>query len=88
MKVMKVATLLLVITATAGCGGNGNSPVNNNPSPQQGFASGSVSLHDMPPAGVTVLSFQATITGIAMQPGNVSLLNMPLTLEMTQLQGM
>lgn len=84
-----VAVTLLVVTATViGCGGNGSSPVNNNPPPQQGFAAGSVSLHDMPPAGVTVLSFQATITGIAMQPGNVSLLNTPRTLEMTQLQGM
>jgi hypothetical protein len=38
--------------------------------------------------GVTIVSFQATVTGIAMQPGDVSLLNAPMTLEMTQLQGM
>ena len=38
--------------------------------------------------GVTVLSFQATITGMTLQPGNVSVLNSPMTLEMTQLQGL
>lgn len=48
----------------------------------------SVSLHDMPPSGITVVSFQATITGISVQPGNLSLLNTNMTLEMTQLQGM
>ena len=42
----------------------------------------------MPPAGVIMLSFQATVTGISMQPGNVSLLNSPMSLEMSQLQAM
>lgn len=89
MKILGIATLPLVILAVIGCGGgNANSPLNGNPLPQQEFAPASISIHDMPPAGVTVLSFQATITGIAMQPGNVSMLNTPMTLEMTQLQGM
>ncbi|MFZ0736491.1 MAG: hypothetical protein WA002_08640 [Candidatus Acidiferrales bacterium] len=39
-----------------------------------------------PPAGVTVLSFQITITGAVLQPGNVSLINSPVTVELTQLQ--
>jgi hypothetical protein len=42
----------------------------------------------MPPTGVTLLSFQATVTGISMQPGNVSLLNSPISLEISQLQAM
>ena len=77
---------LIAVFVLAGCGG-GTSPVIT-PPPVQGAAQVSVSLHDMPPAGVTVLSFQATITGIAMQPGNVSLLNLPMSLEMSQLQAM
>ena len=62
--------------------------MNNPPPPAQGTTQASISLHDMPPAGVTVLSFQATIAGMTLQPGNVSVLNSPMTLEMTQLQGM
>ncbi len=86
MKVLSVAILSLILAAVMGC--SGNSSTNSNPPPPQGFAAGSISLHDMPPMGVTVLAFRATVTGIAMQPGNVSLLNTPMTLEMTQLQGM
>lgn len=78
--------LSLAFGALAGCGGGSSSVIS--PPPPQGAAQVSVSIHDMPPVGVTVLSFQATITGISMQPGNVSLLNSNMTLEMTQLQGM
>jgi hypothetical protein len=83
-KVLLSATLLLTIS---GCGGGGFSSPTPTPVPQQGTAQASISLHDMPPTGVTVLSFQATITGMTMQPGNVSVLSSPMTLEMTQLQG-
>src|SRR5262249_36466447 len=69
----------------AGCGGGTPSVT---PPPTQGSALVSVSLHDMPPSGVTVISFQATITGMTMQPTSVSILDAPITLEMTQLQAM
>lgn len=89
MKALSTAILIAALGSMLGCGGGtANSPINNSPSPQEQSAPASISIHDMPPAGVTVLSFQATITGIAMQPGNVSLLNTPITLEMTELQGM
>lgn len=39
-----------------------------------------------PPQGVTVLSFSLTITGAVLQPGNVSLIKAPVTVELTQLQ--
>jgi Domain of unknown function (DUF4382)/Domain of unknown function (DUF5666) len=84
MKALQVFILLVTLVALAGCGGGASSV--SNPVPQQGTAQVSVSLHDMPPAGVSVLSFQATVTGISMQPGGVSLLNSPMALEMTQLQ--
>lgn len=86
MKALKFWSLLIVLVPIVGCGGGNSSVVN--PPPIQGSAQVSVSLHDMPPTGVTVLSFQATITGITMQPGNISILSSPMTLEMTQLQGM
>ncbi len=85
MKVLGSFALSVALVALAGCG-SGTSSVINPPPP--GTAQVSVSLHDMPPTGVTLLSFQATVTGISMQPGNVSLLNSPMSLEMSQLQAM
>ncbi len=38
------------------------------------------------PSGVTVISFQITLTGAVLQPGNVSLISSPQTIELTQLQ--
>jgi Domain of unknown function (DUF5666) len=73
-----------------GCGGGGSSSPVSTPPPslQQGSAQASISLHDMPPVGLSILSFQSTITGMTLQPGNVSVLSSPMTLEMTQLQGL
>lgn len=45
-----------------------------------------LTFHDTPPAGITVTSFQVTVTGAVLQPGNVSLLASPQTIELTQLQ--
>lgn len=86
MKAFEVFILSVVLAAGAGCGGGASSVIA--PPPPQGAAQVSISLHDMPPTGVTMLSFQATVTGISMQPGSVSLLNSPMTLEMSQLQAM
>jgi hypothetical protein len=89
MKIFSFVVLSVVLATSVGCGGGGFSSVTTPPpSPQQGTAQASISLHDMPPMGVAVLSFQATITGMTLQPGNISVLNSPMTLEMTQLQGM
>lgn len=38
------------------------------------------------PTGVTVLSFRISLTGAVLQPGNVSLISSPQTIELTQLQ--
>ncbi len=43
-------------------------------------------LSDNAPAGVTVISFRISITGAVLQPGNVSLISTPQTIELTQLQ--
>jgi hypothetical protein len=38
--------------------------------------------------GINVLAFRVTVTGAALQPGNIPLINSPMTVEMTQLQSM
>ncbi|HLJ41391.1 MAG TPA: hypothetical protein VKT50_07865 [Candidatus Acidoferrales bacterium] len=45
-----------------------------------------LAFHDTPAAGITVTSFEVTVTGAVLQPGNVSLLASPQTIELTQLQ--
>ena len=45
-----------------------------------------LTFHDTPPTGITVTSFEVTVTGAVLQPGNVSLLSAPQTIELTQLQ--
>jgi hypothetical protein len=45
-----------------------------NPSPGAQSAQVSVSLTDAPPAGVTVFTFEVTVTGAVLNPGNVDLL--------------
>ncbi|MGB6198844.1 MAG: hypothetical protein WA871_15125 [Candidatus Acidiferrales bacterium] len=43
-------------------------------------------MTDSPPAGVTVLSFEVTVTSAELEPGNVPLLTGPATVEITRLQ--
>ncbi|MGH9728185.1 MAG: hypothetical protein ACRD33_01590 [Candidatus Acidiferrales bacterium] len=76
---------LCVLTWAAGCshaifptqggggGGGSNVPV-------------ILTFHDTAPAGISVTSFEVTVTGAVMQPGSVSLLSAPQTIELTQLQ--
>lgn len=82
-----LATAIAVILLLAGCshavfpqsGGNssgGTSPL-------------ILTLHDAPPTGptgVTVTSFEVTITGAVLEPGDISILSTPQTVELTQLQ--
>lgn len=50
------------------CGGSMTNPV------QPGASALSVTITDMPPAGVSVLSFEVSVTGATLNPGNVDLL--------------
>ncbi len=50
-----------------------------------GTASVSLSLRDTP-AGVTVLSAAVSVTGAVLQPGNVSLLNAPVRVQLRKLE--
>ncbi len=65
------------------CGGGSNI----NPTPQNGSMV-SVTMTDTPPAGVSVLSFQVSVTGATMNPGNVDLLGGkgPIEIEVAQLE--
>jgi hypothetical protein len=45
----------------------------------------SLTIHDAPPLGITILSLQVTIRTAILQPGNVSI-SLPETAELTQLQ--
>jgi hypothetical protein len=64
----------------AGSGGGGGGGTGSGSAP---FA---LTITDAPPAGVTVLTFQLTITGAVLQPNSVPLINAPRTIDLTQLQ--
>jgi len=81
-RVRAFVLLLAVACILAGCSGGGVH-----------FAGGqadtvpvSVSMTDTPPTGVSVLSFQATLTDARLNPGNVELLAAPVTVNLTRLQ--
>lgn len=72
---MRKSLLLFLLTAfalayVAGC--SGSSPVA--PPPPAQAAQMSVSMTDAPPAGVTVLSFEVSVSGASLLPGSVDLL--------------
>lgn len=75
--------LLASLILLAACGGGSDSTP---PPPQGGSAPVSITIKDAPPAGVTVLSFEVTITGAVLQPGNVSLVSTPIEIEVKQLE--
>jgi hypothetical protein len=84
----RVRTFVLVLAAAsvlAGCSGSGthfgggqtdNVPVTTSMS----------SVGDTPPAGISVLSLQVTITDARLNPGNMELLAAPVTIDLARLQ--
>jgi len=81
--------LLLGLLSLSACGGGSSSnPVTMNPvtMSQQGSSAVSLSMTDAPPAGVTVVSFEITITGATLQPGKISLITAPIKIEVEHLQ--
>ena len=76
---------LTLCLATAGCGGSGDS--SGASSTGQSASTGTVNLvvADTPATDLTILSFQVQITGAVLQPGNVSLLPRPVTVDLAQL---
>ncbi len=74
---------LLILNA---CGGGSSSGGNPPPPPGQTTAPVSLTIGDAPPAGVTVLSFEVTVTQARLQPGNVNVLSAPLEIEVKGLE--
>jgi hypothetical protein len=82
-KFINALTLLVFCGVVAGCNfrfqassqtqGSGDSPV-------------VLAMTDTPPANVTILSAQVTLTGATLNPGSVPLLSGATTLELTRLQ--
>jgi hypothetical protein len=75
----------LILMFLAGCGGGYSSMA---PPPPAQSAQVSVSVKDNPPAGVTVFSFEVSVTGATLNPGNVDLLagRGPTRLEVKKLE--
>jgi hypothetical protein len=71
--------------AAAGCGGGGHGAGfgtgNSTPGTPVAFL-----MTDTPPAGVSPLSFEVTLSSAMLEPGNISLLTGPATVEVTRLQ--
>lgn len=75
--------VLCAVALLAGCSG-GSSFSGSNPS--AGSSPVTVSVKDMPPSGVTVISFEVTITSAILNPGNVQLVTSPVRLEIKRLE--
>ena len=73
---------LLLVTTVLGCGGTASI----NPRPGPGTSLVSITVTDTPPAGVTVISFEVTITGATLNPGSVSLVSTPIQIEVKRLE--
>lgn len=77
-----LVSLLALVTWSCSGGGSNNPP----PPPGQNTAPVSLTIGDAPPAGVTVLSFEVTVTQARLQPGNVNVLPVPLEIEVKGLE--
>jgi hypothetical protein len=78
--VLLTLTVLMAAVLIGGCGGGSSiSPPPVNPTV-------ALSFRDSPPAGVSVLSFEITVVSAVLQPGNVSLVNSPINVEIKKLE--
>lgn len=87
MRFMKLAGSLALICSVVLCGcGGGGGTTTNPPPPGGSTAPVSLAMTDAPPAGVSVLSFEVTVTGAVLQPGNVQLITTPVQIEVKRLE--
>ncbi len=76
---------LLSLSLLSGCsGGGGKGSVT--PPTTGGNLPLTVVMTDTPPVGVTVVSFQATVTGVVLNPGALPLLSGPIPIELKHLE--
>ena len=81
------AISLIAAVCLAGCSGNSSAST----STTSGMVPVSMTIHDTPPAGVSILSFEIHVTGASLQPSDstaaaVSLLSAPDEIELEHLQ--
>src|SRR5262245_11700526 len=86
----RIAAFLFLATLIflSACGSNQNSNLTTTP---PGMSAVSFSMGDAPPAGVTVLAFEVTVNSAVLQsapggPGNASLLQAPIEVEVKKLE--
>jgi hypothetical protein len=90
---MKIRFVSVAMTASvltglmlSGCSA-GNQPTPSASSSSSASSTGTVNLvvQDTPPSGITVLSFQVQIASATLQPGSISLIKKPVTVDLEQL---
>jgi hypothetical protein len=73
-----------LVALCGGCGSGGTSM--NTPVTAAQVSAVTLTITDAPPAGVTVLSFEVTVNGAVLSPGNVQLIASPQKIEVKQLE--
>jgi hypothetical protein len=84
----KLLAALFMVAAMSGCGGGSDSSGSSSATATPPAATtGTINLvvQDTPSPKLTVLSFQVQITGAVIQPGSVSILPRPVTVDLAQL---
>jgi hypothetical protein len=91
MKKRNISTAITVFVLTglvlSGCSSGSQSSPSSGTTSSSSSSTGTVNLvvQDTPATGITVLSFQLQIASAMLQPGNVSLLPRPVTVDLAQL---
>ncbi len=89
-KILGLITCLgiaLAVPALNGCGGTASNMMTTAPPVSSSETSAvTLTVTDAPPAGVTVLSFEVTVNGAVLNPGNVQLITNPQRIEVKQLE--
>lgn len=82
MRAQLLAATMAILTAIAiaGCGGNMSANLQSSGVPV------SMAIHDTPPAGVTILSFEIHVTGASLQPSDSSKAAVPLVTHDTEIE--
>jgi hypothetical protein len=74
-RVILLISMLLAVFESFGCGANyGMNSTSSSSSPSTGALAVPITMTGTPPTGVTILSFEVSITSATLNPGNVDLL--------------
>jgi Domain of unknown function (DUF5666)/Domain of unknown function (DUF4382) len=77
--------ILALVSLSGGCG-SGSTSMNTPPAATSQTSAVTLTITDAPPAGVTLLSFEVTVNGAVLNPGNVQLLTVPRKIEIKELE--